>query len=42
MKWQGHVKEPDYSEVCSGATGHTEAIQVGVRNQICDVCLCVW
>ncbi|TFJ86984.1 hypothetical protein NSK_001318 [Nannochloropsis salina CCMP1776] len=25
---QGHVAEPSYQEVCSGTTGHTEAIQV--------------
>lgn len=25
---QGHVKEPSYQEVCSGSTGHTEAIQI--------------
>ncbi|WP_235296305.1 peptide-methionine (S)-S-oxide reductase MsrA [Portibacter marinus] len=24
----GHVKEPGYREVCSGTTGHTEAIEI--------------
>ena len=24
----GHVKDPGYREVCSGTTGHTEAIQI--------------
>jgi peptide-methionine (S)-S-oxide reductase len=24
----GHVKNPDYKQVCSGATGHAEAIQI--------------
>ncbi|EFN55435.1 hypothetical protein CHLNCDRAFT_59670 [Chlorella variabilis] len=39
---QGHVDHPTYEQVCSGRTGHTEAVQLTYRpsevtyDQLCD------
>ena len=30
----GSVKEPDYREVCSGKTGHTETIRINYDDSI--------
>lgn len=30
----GHVPNPSYDEVCSGTTGHVEAVKIGYRGQL--------
>lgn len=33
---QGKVENPSYEDVCSGSTGHTEAVQIAYDSTVCD------
>ncbi|GMI30243.1 hypothetical protein TrRE_jg78 [Triparma retinervis] len=33
---QGKVENPSYQDVCSGSTGHTEAVQIAYDSTVCD------